>query len=102
MSEAVSDELIETGNVDVIKTLLKNNSAGISGKAMEHPFKQSEKIDDIQVTLVNRSDLDPDRAKCTYLWASAALRKHLVEHYRIDEAELSDKIQEASWRRRRS
>ena len=32
VSEAVSDALIETGNVDVIKTLLENESADISGK----------------------------------------------------------------------
>lgn len=95
VSEAVSDALIETGNVDVIKTLLENESADISGKAMEYLVEQSEKIDDIQVPLVNRGDLGPDLAKRMYWWVSAALRKHIVEHYRIDEAELDDKIQDA-------
>ncbi|MDC3347063.1 DUF2336 domain-containing protein [bacterium] len=94
VSEAVSEALIGTGNVDVIKTLLENENADISGKAMEYLVEQSEKIDDIQVPLINRGDLGPDLAKRIYWWVSAALRKHIVEHYRIDEAELDDKIQD--------
>ncbi len=94
VSEAVSDALIDTGNVDVIKTLLENENADISGKAMEYLVEQSEKIDDIQVPLINRNDLGPDLAKRMYWWVSAALRKHIVEHYSIDEAGLDDKIQD--------
>jgi uncharacterized protein (DUF2336 family) len=94
VSEAVSNALIETGDVNVIKTLLENDNADISGKAMEYLVEQSEKIDDIQVPLINRSDLGPDLAKRMYWWVSAALRKHIVEHYRIDEAELDDKLQD--------
>ncbi len=85
--------MIGTGNVDVIKTLLENNNADISGSAMGCRVEQSENIDDIQVPLINRGDLGPDLAKRIYWWVSAALRKHIVEHYRIDEAELDDKIQ---------
>lgn len=95
VSEAVSEALIETGNVDVIKTLLENENAEISGKAMEYLVEQSEKIDDLQSPLVNRDDLGPDLAKRMYWWVSAALRKHIVDHYRIDEADIDDKIQEA-------
>ncbi len=94
VSETVSDALIGTGNVNVIKTLLENANADISGKAMEYLVEQSEKINDIQVPLINRSDLGPDLAKRMYWWVSAALRKHIVEHYRIDEADLDDKIQD--------
>jgi uncharacterized protein (DUF2336 family) len=94
VSETVSDALIGTGNVDVIKTLLENDNADISGKAMEYLVEQSEKIDNIQVPLINRNDLGPDLAKRMYWWVSAALRKHIVEHYRIDEVELDDKIQD--------
>ncbi len=94
VSEVVSEALIGTGNVDVIKTLLENENADISGKAMEYLVEQSEKIDNIQVPLINRSDLGPDLAKQMYWWVSAALRKYIVEHYRIDEAELDDKIQD--------
>mgnify|MGYP003627733681 CR=1 FL=1 len=94
VSETVSDALIETGNVNVIKTLLENDNADISGKAMEYLVEQSEKINDIQVPLINRGDLGPDLAKRMYWWVSAALRKHIVEHFRIDEADLDDKIQD--------
>ena len=95
VSEAVSEALIETGNVDVIKTLLENDNAEISGKAMEYLVEQSEKVDDLRTPLVKRDDLGPDLAKRMYWWVSAALRKHIVEHFRIDEAEVDDSIQEA-------
>ena len=95
LSESVSDALIETGSVDVIKRLLENDNAEISGSAMEYLVEQSEKIDDIRGPLVHRRDLGPDLAKRMYWWVSAALRKHIVEHYRIDEADLDDKLQDA-------
>ena len=94
VSETVSEALIGTGNVDVIKTLLENENADISGKAMEYLVEQSEKIDDLQVPLINRNDLGPDLAKRMYWWVSAALRKHIVKHYSIDEVGLDDKIQD--------
>ena len=95
VSEAVSEALIGTGNVDVIKTLLENESADISRNVMEYLVEQSERIGDIQQPLVQRGDLSADLAKRMYWWVSAALRKHIIEHYRIDEAELDDKIQDA-------
>lgn len=95
VSAAASDALIDTSNVDVIKTLLENDSAEISGKAMEYLVEQSEKIDELQVPLINRDDLGPELAKRMYWWVSAALRKHITEHYRIDEAEIDDKLQDA-------
>ena len=94
VSETVSEALIGTGNVDVIKTLLENENADISGKAMEYLVEQSEKIDDLQVPLINRNDLGLDLAKRMYWWVSAALRKHIVKHYSIDEVGLDDKIQD--------
>ncbi|MBT6284635.1 MAG: DUF2336 domain-containing protein, partial [Rhodospirillaceae bacterium] len=95
VSEAVSEALIGTGNVDVIKTLLENENADISGKAMEYLVEQSEKIDDIQVPLINRGDLGPDLAKRMYWWVSAALRKSIVEHFDIDSVELDKSIERA-------
>lgn len=95
LSETVSDALIDTGNVDVIKTLLENDNAEISGTAMEYLVEQSQSIDEIQVPLVHRGDLSPDLAKRMYWWVSAALRKHIIEHYRIDAADLDEKIQDA-------
>lgn len=95
LSEAVSEALIDTGNVDVIKTLLENDNAEISGSAMEYLVEQSQSIDEIQVPLVHRTDLSPDLAKRMYWWVSAALRKHIIEHYQIDAADLDDKLQDA-------
>ena len=95
VSQTVSDALIETGNVDIIKTPLENDSADISGKAMEYLVEQSEKIDDIQAPLVNRTNLGPDLAKRMYWWVSAALRKSIVQRFDIDSVELDKSIERA-------
>jgi len=95
VSQTVSDALIETGNVDIIKTPLENDSADISGKAMEYLVEQSEKIDDIQAPLVNRTNLGPDLAKRMYWWVSAALRKSIIERFDIDSVELDKSIERA-------
>ena len=89
------DALIETGNVDIIKTPLENDSADISGKAIEYLVEQSEKIDDIQAPLVNCTDLGPDLAKRMYWWVSAALRKSIVQRFDIDSVELDKSIERA-------
>ena len=95
VSQTGSDALIETGNVDIIKTPLENDSADISGKAMEYLVEQSEKIDDIQAPLVNRTNLGPDLAKRMYWWVSAALRKSIIERFDIDSVELDKSIERA-------
>ena len=61
VSEAVSEAPIETGNVDVIKTLLKNDNADILQTATEYLVDKSETVGDIQVPLVSPSSSPPRR-----------------------------------------
>ncbi len=45
LSEHVSDALVETGNVDVVKTLLENSDAKISEATMEYLAEESRRVD---------------------------------------------------------
>ncbi len=88
VSTAVSDALVGTSSVDVIKTLLENHGAQISDATMTYLVQQSESVDDFQEPLLRRKDLPVDLSKKMYLWVSAALRHYIVEHYPVDKTEL--------------
>jgi uncharacterized protein (DUF2336 family) len=93
VSEAVSDALVETGNTQVIQTLIENRGAEISGNTMEYLVAESKTREGYQKPLLDRPELSPHLAKRMYWWVSAALRKHIIEHYRIDPTELDQKIE---------
>ncbi len=95
LSETVSDALVETGDNDVIKSLLENASAAISHQTMEYLVEESRRVDAYRNPLVHRHDLDPALAKRLYWWVSAALRNHILETYRIDPTELEETIEGA-------
>jgi uncharacterized protein (DUF2336 family) len=96
VSEAVSDALVETGEVDVIKALLENPSASISQATMVYLVEQSRRVDTYQDPLVRRHDLSPALAKRMCLWVSAALRSFILDHYEIDPTELDDLLEEVA------
>lgn len=94
VSEAVSDALVETGNTKVIQTLIENPTAKIAANTLEHLVAESKTREGFQKPLLERPDLSPHLAKRMYWWVSAALRKHIIEHYRVDPTELDQKIEE--------
>ena len=95
LSETISGALVETGDTDVIKSLLENASAAISHKTMEYLVEESQRVDAYRNPLVHRHDLNPALAKRLYWWVSAALRSHILETYRIDPTELEETIEGA-------
>ena len=94
VSEAVSDALVETGNTKVIQRLIENPTAKIAPNTMEYLVGESKGKEAYQKPLLDRPDLSPHLAKRMYWWVSAALRKHIIEHYRVDPTELDQKIEE--------
>lgn len=93
LSENVADALVETGHVDVIKTLLENTQAQISQNTMEYLVEQSQRVDTYQNPLLRRPDLDPQLAKKMYWWVSAALRAYILDHFDVDPNEIDDTME---------
>lgn len=93
LSESVTEALVETGNSDVIKTMLENPNARLSKTTMEYLVEQAKRMDTYQNPLLRRPDLDPELAKRMYWWVSAALRQHIVEHFDVDPAEIDATIE---------
>ena len=93
VSEPVSDALVETGDVNVIKTLLENQDAQISEATMQYLAEESKRVDTYQEPLIKRRDLDPELAKRMYRWVSAALRQHILDNFHVDPVELDDQLE---------
>ncbi len=92
VAENVSDALVDSGDVNVIETLIRNQGASIAPEALAALVEASKNIEVYQKPLVARSDLTPRLAKQMYWWVSAALRKHIATNYEIDSTELDSKI----------
>jgi len=93
LSEHVTDALVETGNVDVIKTLLENQDARISEATMLYLAEESRQVDSYQEPLIKRKDLGPEIAERMYLWVSAALREYILESYELHPTVLDDQLE---------
>ncbi len=93
LSEPVTDALVETGDVNVIKTLLENQDARISEATMAYLAEESQRVDTYQEPLIKRHDLKPELAKRMYLWVSAALRQYILQNFDVDPTELDDNLE---------
>src|SRR5262249_34023106 len=93
VSEPVAEALVETGSVDVIKTLLENGSARIAEATMAYLVDQSKTVDSFQEPILRRHDLSAKLAHKMYYWVSAALRQHIIENYEVQIDRLDDTIE---------
>ena len=66
VSEAVSDALVETGNVKVIQTLIKNDTGTISDNTLEYLANESKTREPYQLPLLDRPDFSPHLAQPMY------------------------------------
>lgn len=96
LNTTVSDLLISYGDEDVISQLIENGDAKISRQSMEYLVEESRRIDRFQEPLIARHDIPADLAHKMFWWVSAALRRHILEHFEIDELELSERIVRAA------
>ena len=95
LSEDVSEALVDTGQEDVIASLLNNHGAKVSRHVMDYLVSESKRVDAYQNPLVRRPDLPPELAERMSWWVSAALREHISERFSLDLGELDDAIETA-------
>lgn len=98
IDESVSEALIETGNENVIRSLLKNNDAKISRSTMEYLVEQSMRVDSFQDPILRRRDLDPELVKTMFVWVSAVLRQLIVDDWDFDPATVDSLLERATAR----
>jgi uncharacterized protein (DUF2336 family) len=92
LTPEVCDALAESGNEEVVVSMLKNEGAKISFALMDRLASESEERESYQEPLLNRPHLPPDVAKKMYGWVSAALREYISDHFEIDLDDLDDTL----------
>ena len=96
VSSEVSQALVDTGDTDVIRTLLENQDAEIKAATLAYLVEQSQRVDTFQNPLLRRRELSPELAGRMYGWVSAALRQHILERFDIDESRLEIAMTESA------
>lgn len=96
LSEEVAQALVDTGETDVIETLLKNHDAEISQRTMNYLVSESQRVDAFQQPLLRRPDLPATLAHRMFWWVSAALREYILESYKVDETTLDTIIHDTT------
>lgn len=96
IDEDVTDALVEAGDESVIESLLENDNAKISEATMSYLVEQSERVDTYQEPLLRREDLGEELGKRMYMWVSAALRKHIVGRFDLQEDTVDELMEKAA------
>lgn len=87
---SVCQAIADSGDREAVAVMLGNHSARLSSDLMATLVSASQEIPDYHEPLLHRPDLPPVLARRMYVWVSAALRRHIVEHYPVDPDAIDD------------
>jgi uncharacterized protein (DUF2336 family) len=90
----VSQALVETNDINVIRTLLENLSASLNYPTIETLVAKSRDIEGWHAPLLHRPEITPKLAKKMYGWVSTKLRDYIVDNFDINPSELDQSLQE--------
>jgi len=84
LSDSVTDELVATDDLAVIRSLLSNGSANISYDSMEKLTQRSRREVSLQELLLSRDDLPLSLAEKMFTWVKVVLRQYILDNFKID------------------
>ncbi len=90
VSEAVSSEIVERGDKDVLVSLVQNRGARLTGASMEKLVESSRSIGELQAPLAGRFDLPPQLLTQMYFFVSSALKKEILRRSDMLDPSLID------------
>lgn len=94
INENVSQALVDTNDVNVIRTLLENLSASINYPTIESLVSRSRDNESWHAPLLNRPEVSTKLAKKMYGWVSSGLRDYINDNFDIDAQQLDSSLQE--------
>lgn len=77
----VSDVLVESGNVDVVTTLLQNQTAEIRAATRDYLIEKAQKIDSWQTPLALRQDLTEHQVRNLYAVVAEKVKKDIIQRH---------------------
>lgn len=84
LSEPVADALLQTGDVEVIEAVLRNNGARLSTQAVDLAVSRARQAPHLPSSLVARPELRPTQALMLFWWAEFPARVQILRRFAID------------------
>ncbi len=95
LSEAVTDALLQTGDVPTAETLLRNNFARFSAQGVDNLVARSRQASHLAGLLTQRPELRPSEALMLFWWADFPARVQILRRFAIDRSVLVAELGEA-------
>jgi uncharacterized protein (DUF2336 family) len=95
ISAPVGDASVETGDPDVVVSLLQNDGANISEETMDGLVSDSESNNAYQGPLLSRKDLNLDMAMRMADWVGESLRGYIAERFNIADPNFDKAVSNA-------
>jgi uncharacterized protein (DUF2336 family) len=95
LNPAVTDALVDTRNVEVIDSLLRNPAAKLSETTKVRLVDMARDTPTLQRPLLQRADLNPELAWRMYNWVGEALKSYIDKKYSEGIDELDSEINAA-------
>lgn len=98
LTEALAERGFKGSEDDVLEGLIRTEDPVLSRRAMELLVAESKRNGQFQQPLLTQNDLPADLAHEVYWWVAAALRRHILKNFVIDQAVLDPMLERAAKR----
>lgn len=86
LPQSVTGALVEHDEIEVLTTLLCNETADISEAAMQKLVERSLDIETFREPLVHRQEMTDEMARRIYIWADDTLREFILDAFDVNPA----------------
>ena len=88
VNEAVTDALVQAGDIGVIEALLRNTTARFSAQGIDMIVARSRAAVELSSLLVGRSEVRASQALVMFWWVEFEVRVQIVRRFAVDRATL--------------
>jgi uncharacterized protein (DUF2336 family) len=92
LSEAVTDALMQTGDIAVMESVLRNQYARLSTQGVDLIVSRSRVSSALPSLLVARTELRPTQALVLFWWAAFDARVHILRRFAVDRSVLIQEL----------
>jgi len=86
ITQAVTDRLVGYDEIEVLTTLICNETADIGEASMAHLVERSLDIESFREPLAHRKEMTGDMARRMFIWAEDSLREYIIDEFGVDPA----------------
>jgi uncharacterized protein (DUF2336 family) len=84
LNEAVTDALLQTGDLPTIEAVLRNQGARLSTQGVDIVVSRSRRASALPALLASRAELRPTQALVLFWWAGFEVRLQLLRRFAVD------------------